>query len=289
VPAQSEDDLTPVDFNQVSPAYFRTLRIPLLEGRTFDATDGPESPRVAVVSRTLRDRVWPDTEALGRSFSYDGADGDRYTVVGVVEDVKNQVVTESPKPFVYTLLSQGYRGDVNLLVRTAGIAAGSIGQTLRAAVLEADPSLSMRPVVSVADYTAIGLLPQRMAASIASVLGLVALLLSGIGIYGVVALSVAQRTREIGVRMALGAGRTDVVVRVIRRGLATALPGVVAGLVLSVAVARVLRSLLLGVSPVDPPTLGAVCLLLLGTVLLGILVPARKASRTDPMRALRCE
>ena len=265
------------------------MRIPLVEGRLFDANDRAESPKVAVVNRTFRDRVWPGESVLGKTFLYEDPGGDRYTIVGVVENVKNQVVTEADKPFVYTLLNQNYRPDVNILVRSGGAGVGSIGGSLRAAVLEVDPTLSMGPIVSVADYTALGLLPQRLAASVASALGALALLLSGIGIYGVVAFTVARKTREIGIRMALGARRRDVLAGVVRGALGLALPGLGVGLVLAIAFATVIRSQLLGVSPADPLTLIGVSALLLCVVLAGSLVPARRASRTDPIQALRSD
>ena len=285
----AENPFTSVDFNQVSSGYFETLRIPLVEGRLFDANDRAESPKVAVVNRTFRDRVWPGESVLGKTFLYEDPGGDRYTIVGVVENVKNQVVTEADKPFVYTLLNQNYRPDVNILVRSGGAGVGSIGGSLRAAVLEVDPTLSMGPIVSVADYTALGLLPQRLAASVASALGALALLLSGIGIYGVVAFTVARKTREIGIRMALGARRRDVLAGVVRGALGLALPGLGVGLVLAIAFATVIRSQLLGVSPADPLTLIGVSALLLCVVLAGSLVPARRASRTDPIQALRSD
>ena len=160
---------------------------------------------------------------------------------------------------------------------------------LRGAVLELDPNMSLEPIVDFEAYTRIGVLPQLIAAGITSALGLLAILLAGLGVYGVVAFVVTQRTREIGVRMALGAGRASVLRLVVRDGLALALPGEIFGLVAAVGAGYLLRFLLLGLSPVDPLSLVGVGLLLALVVVVASLVPGRRAASIDPMRALRGE
>ena len=279
-----------VDFNFVSPGYFATLRIPVLRGRAFGPDDVQGSEPVAIVSRTFADRVWPGEDVLGRRmrFGSSSADEPMRTIVGVVEDVKNQMITEQAKPFVYVPAFQDYQAAVNVVVRAPG-GIGAVAPMLRRAVLELDGSLSLAPVISLARYTGIGILPQRVAASITSALGLLALLLSGIGIYGVVAVAVQQRTREIGVRMALGAGRRRVLALILRGGLGLALPGLVVGALAALALGRAMRFLLLGLSPVDPVALTGVALALVGIVVLASLVPARRAAAVEPSEALRGE
>ncbi len=279
-----------VDFNFVSPGYFSTLRIPVLRGRVFGAEDVEGSEPVAIVSRTFADRVWPGEDVIGRRmrFGTSNADEPLRTIVGVVEDVKNQMLTEQGKPFVYVPSWQSYRPAVNVVVRAPG-GIGAVAPMLRKAVLELDGSLSLTPVISLERYTGIGILPQRVAASITSALGLLALLLSGVGIYGVVAVAVQQRTREIGVRMALGAGRRRVLGLILRGGLGLALPGLVVGALAALAVGRAMRFMLLGLSPVDPVALAGVAVALLGIVLLASLVPARRAAAVEPSEALRGE
>lgn len=279
-----------VDFNYVSPGYFTTLRIPVLAGRAFSPDDGPGTERVVVVSRTFAEQAWPGEEALGRKVRV-GLGGLREqgaTVIGVVQDVKNQILTEEPKAFVYVPLWQSYRPTTQIVVRARGGLA-TVAPALRSAILEADPSLALTPVLSVARYTSIGILPQRVAAWLTSALGMLALVLAGIGIYGVVAMAVSRRRREIGVRIALGASRGRVLRLVVRGAVMLALPGLALGALGAVAVGRVLRFLLLGLSPVDPTALGGVTILLTSVVLLAAAVPARRAAAVEPTEALRGE
>ena len=245
---------------------------------------------MALVSRAFAERVWPGESPLGRSLRFGTSDEQEplRTVVGVVEDVKNQMITDQAKPFVYVPAWQEYRPYGSVVVRAPGGIA-QIGPVLRQAILDLDPSLSLTPVMSLASYTGIGILPQRVAASITSVLGLLALLLAGIGIYGVVAVAVSQRTREIGVRMALGAGRRRVLALILRGGVSLALPGLILGGLAALGLGRVMRFMLLGLSPVDPVALGSVALALLGVVVLASLVPARRAAAVEPSEALRGE
>lgn len=285
---EGPDGRVGIDFNYVSPGYFAALGIPLLQGRDFDEAEGEGAEPVVVVSRTFAQRVWPGEDPLGRRVRVlmGGIEQEWRTVVGVVEDVKNQVLTEEAKPFVYVPLWQAYRPSTIIVARAAGGMA-TVAPALRQGVLQQDGSLALTPVVALERYTAIGILPQRVAALLTAGLGLLALLLSGLGIYGVVAMGVAQRTREIGVRMALGAGRGRVLALVLGGGLALAVPGLALGALASVGVGHALRFLLLGMSPADPVALGAVALALLGTVALASLVPARKAASVEPAEALR--
>lgn len=284
-----EDDRLATDFNRVSDAYFETLGIPILRGRSFGPADGPDAPRAAIVSERFGAEAWPGEEALGRTFQLRHVDGQvTYEIVGIVKDTKNQLITESPKPFMYLSLRQTYAPGVQVVVRT-NPGAGSASARLREALSAADPNMSVGGVASLETYTALGVLPQRLAAGITGALGLVALLLSGLGIYGVVSYAVGRQQREIGIRMALGADRRGVTMRFVRGGLLMALPGIVIGMVVSVAIGQVLQALLLDLSPRDPVAFGAVGVVLLSVVLLATWIPARRAARVDPAESLRQE
>lgn len=282
-----------IEFNQVSTGYFEALGIPVLRGRAFDDGDGADAPRVVVVSEGFARAAWPDAPALGRTVSLGvRSDGGReeqvWEVVGVVPDVKNQVVTEVPEPFVYFPLAQRYASLTQVVVRT-DVDGGEASRRLREAILALDPALSLGPVTSLGRYTGVGILPQRIAAGLTTALAALALLLSGLGLYGVVSFSVARERREIGIRMALGADRGSVVRRVLAGGLRLALPGVVVGGAAALLVGRALRALLLDLTPYDPLALGTVAALLLSVVLLATWVPARRAARVDPVDSLRAE
>lgn len=277
-----------VDFNYVTPGYFRTMEIPVLRGRAFQDGDGRDAQRVALVSRTAAREIWAGEEALGQRVRFGSTDGPWVTVVGVVEDVKNQMLTESPKPFVYLPLAQAYDPAVNVLVRIDGDRT-KVAPMLRQAILEEDPSLSLGSVQPVARITSLGTLPQRIAASLSGGLGLLALLLSALGLYGVVAFMVAQSTREIGVRIALGASQLQVLRTVLVDAFRLALPGLLVGGGLALGLARLMRNFLLGVSPLDPSAYLAVLAVLGATIFLAAVVPARRASRIHPVEALRNE
>lgn len=279
-----------VDYNRVSDGYFETLSVPLLAGRGFTPQDREGTEPVVVVSESFARRAWPGEDALGRTLVLGTVEPDepRYTVVGVVADTKNQVVTEAPKPFLYLPLRQSYEAAFQVVVRTSLAPTRAI-DGLREALEEADPMASRGAIGRLDEYTALGTLPQRIAAGLTSALGLLALLLSGLGIYGVVSFAVARQTREIGVRMALGADGRTIVGRVLRGGMMLALPGLLLGGVASVALGGLLRSLLLDLSPHDPVALGAVSVLLLGVVMLAAGIPAARAARVDPAESLRSE
>ena len=286
--ATDERDFIGVDFATVSPGYFETLGIRQLRGRDFTFDDRAGAPGVAIVSRTFVDRAWPGEDPIGRRFRFGRRDGPFLTIVGVVDDIKNQVITETPDPFVYLPVTQEYTGALNLLAR--GSAPGAaMPELLRREIMAVDPDLSLTPVISVERYTAIGTLPQRLAAMLASALATLALLLSGLGIYGVVAYAVTLRAREIGIRMAVGADRTAVLRMIVKGGLALALPGLLIGAPLAIGLAFALRGFILGVAPLDPVALAAVIALMLGVITIASLAPARRASRVQPAETLRSQ
>jgi ABC-type antimicrobial peptide transport system permease subunit len=205
----------------------------------------------------------------------------------VAADVKNVSLTETVQPMLYLPVAQNYAPDLRLLAGSA--AGGGFAARLREVVLQLDPGLALTPVQSLTAYTAIGLLPQRLASSVSTLLGLLAVLLSALGIYGVIAHMVAQQTREIGVRMALGAQPRDVIRLVLRRMLRLTGPGLAAGIVLGVAMAFAVRGFLLGVAPVDPVAFVLAPLLLLGIGVLAAWQPARRAAAVQPGQALRSD
>jgi len=253
---------------------------------TFEVADGPP---VAVVSERFAEEAWPGEDPLGRTFHLGrSTDGPAIEVVGVVDDVKNQIVTEAPKPFVYFPITQRYNADIQLAVRTSADRDLALAG-IRAALVAADPQMSRGPIVPLEEYTSLGLLPQRIAAGLTTGLALLALLLSAIGIYGVISFAVGAQRREIGIRLALGADGPAVVRGLVRRGLVMVGPGVVIGGALSIGVGHVVRGLLLDLSPYDPIALGAVGALLMTVVLLASWIPARGAAGVDPAESLREE
>jgi predicted permease len=274
------------DFNVVSPGYFTALAIRRLAGRDFDEGDGPQAAPVAIVSRTLAQRAWPGEDPVGKSIRWGSEAAPARTVVGVVADVKNQTLTETTAPMVYLPYAQEWRPQVNVIARGSATSAG-LPALLQREVRTLDRQLALEPTLSLEEYTAIGILPQRVAAVISTALGLLALVLSTIGVYAVVAQVVAGRTREMGVRLALGASPRDVLALVVRGELASVVPGMALGLVLAVAATQVLKSLLLGLDPIDPIAFIGVTALLVITVTLASLSPALKAARTEPVQALR--
>jgi predicted permease len=275
-------------FNVVSDGYFETMRIAIRRGRAFGVQDRAGAAPVAIVSRALAEQAWQGQEPIGKRLRFSAQDAPLLTVVGVAEDVKDRSLMDARAPMVYLPHAQNYRPGATLLVRSrAGMPA--LPESVREAIRGVDPNLSLTPLQSVEDYTALGLLPQRIGAMVTVALGLLALLLSALGVYGVIAHTVAQQTREIGVRMALGARQSDVIALVLRRGLRLALPGLLFGAAAGVALAFLIRGFVLGVAPLDPLAIAGALSALTAVVIVATLVPARKASGLEPARVLRSE
>lgn len=285
-------DGTPVRFGEVDAGYFEVMRTPIVEGRGFTAADDERAPPVAVVNQAFVRRYWPATApagALGRTFRRGGA---TVTVVGVARDAKYASIGEPLRPFVYFAIAQaaapGRADHAELLVRTSGPPA-RLAPAIRAAVRALDPALPAPTVTTLGAETGGVLLPQRVAALVTAVLGLVGLLLAAVGLYGIVAYLVGQRTREIGVRLALGARRRDVLRLVLGDGMRPVAAGMAAGLVLAVGATRLLTAFLFGVSPLDAVTFAGGAAVLAAVALAASYLPARRAAATDPVRALRAE
>jgi predicted permease len=272
------------------PGFFAAIGTPLLVGRDFTAGDSAGAPRVAVVNEAFGRRYWPGASAIGRQFGMDDAGGPLVTVVGVARDAKYRDLAEPLQPFLYLPITQSYEGSATIVVRAdAGDPLALVPQ-VRRAVAALDPQL---PVSDVRTMDALlkgrALLLPRFAATLAGAFGLLALALAIVGLAGVVAYTVGLRTREIGIRLALGATPGTVVGESLRDGASLAGIGIAAGLVLAVAFARLLRSLLYRVGPADPLTFGAIALALAVTAALASWLPARRAARVDPVEALRSE
>jgi predicted permease len=277
-----------VQVNPVSPGYLDTLGIPLVRGRDFTAADGPGAPLVAVVNETMAQRFWPGEEAVGKRFTFFG-DNAFTTVIGIARDSKYNAVEEGPTPFIYEPIRQNYSPAAALHVRTAGDAAG-LSSAVRGAVLEIDPTLSVFNVRTLEDQVAVSLAPQQINVVVLVAFGVMALLLGAIGLYGVASYGVAQRTREIGVRMALGARRSTVLALVLGQASLVVGAGIAIGLVAALALASLVPPTLLpNTSPRDPLTLAAACALLAFVALIATYFPARRATRIDPLKALRAE
>jgi putative ABC transport system permease protein len=273
--------------NLVAPDYFAAMRIPLVGGRDFTGRDDATAPMVAIVNEEFVRRYFAARPAVGAKFA---ASGVAYTIVGVVRTTKYHALSETPQPYVYLSLWQRFTANtgVALHVRTTGDPLGAAA-ALRGALQAIDPQMPPPLLVTMADYIDASYFVNRTAAALMAVLGALALALSSLGLYSLLAFSVASRRQELGVRVALGAAAGDIVRLVVGEGARMAAAGVGAGCVLAFAGTRALRSLLFGVSPVDASTI-AVAAALLGLVALAAsYVPARSAARTDPMAALRTE
>lgn len=281
---QQGDDLSMLS-NVVSPDYFRTLRIRVVAGREFEDRDDETSTAVVVVNHTMAERFWGNADAaIGKRISV--ADGEWRTVVGVVADVKYSRVDEQPRPYVYLPFLQSYRG--GMILHTRGQAAvGELVDQARAAVAALDADLPILDARSLADATSGALIFFRLMASMLFVFGVAGMALAAMGTYGLVSYTVTQSTREIGIRMALGASGGSVIRVFLARGLRLGAAGAALGLVAALGASRLLGSLLFGVSTTDLGSFGRAAAIVLAGVALATIVPAWRAARTDPLRALR--
>ena len=273
--------------SRISPGYLEAMGVRLLRGRDFSQHDDEKAPRVAIVNETFARGFWPGQDAIGKRFRLGSALSPLTEVVGVVEDGKYASLAESPQPYVCRPVDQAYAGATSLIVRTASDPQASLA-ALRQEVQGLDPGMPLSARL-LTDKMALPLLPARVAAAVLGGFGLLALALAAIGIYGVMSCAVAARTREIGIRMALGADAGDVLGHTLRQGIVLALAGVVIGAAAALALTRLMRSLLFGVSTSDPSIYLGVSALLLAAALLACYVPARRATQVDPVIALRCE
>jgi putative ABC transport system permease protein len=276
----------------VRPDYFRTMNIPLRAGRDFDSHDTLQSTPVVIVNETLARKYFPNQNPLGRhinpAFSVDERGILWREIVGVVGDVHHASLREESGPEAYVVQAQAPWRTTNVVARTSGDPRALI-PAVRREVGALDPTLPVYAARTLEEYLATSLAQPRFGAMLLAVFAVVALALTLLGLYGVMAYTVTQRTREIGVRIALGARTADVLGLVLGDGGRLALVGVAVGLALALAGAQVIRSLLIGVGPADVATLGGVAALLAAIALAASYLPARRAARVDPAVALRSE
>ncbi|MDX1385464.1 MAG: FtsX-like permease family protein, partial [Thermoanaerobaculia bacterium] len=272
----------------VAPGYFATMRQPVVRGRTFAASDRPDAPAVAIVNRTFAERWWPGEEAVGRRVRLGGEASAWATIVGVVADSKTFFASEATRPVVFVPMSQQPRRSPFLVVRTEGDPHAAY-PTVRDQMSALDPAIPLSEVRSMQEVVDGSMLPWRGTTQGLLLLAALALALALIGIYGIVASAAGSRLAEIGVRRAMGARGADVLRLVLGRSVALVAAGLAAGLAVGVALNQLLSGLLFGVEAHDPWTYAAVALLLLLAAALAALLPAWKAVRIDPIRALRYE
>ena len=276
--------------NAVSPGYFETMRIPILRGRDFDDGDREETQHVAIINEEMARHYWPSQDALGRHFIRNGKVNHPLEVVGVAKNNYVNLMSTAAQPFFYIPLSQDYVSIETLQVRTTQAPEAMIAP-LQKEIASLAPGLPIFNVETMTQglYTLPGLLIFRVGAGLTASLGLLGLALAVVGVYGVVSYVTTQRIHEIGIRMALGAQKSDILHNVFRQGFKVVAVGVGAGLVAAFAAARLVRNFLVGVGATDPLTYAAVSCLLILVALLACWVPARRATRVDPLVALRYE
>jgi predicted permease len=276
----------------VEQDYFKAMNIPLVSGRAFSEADKEDSTKVVIVNETLARRFFPGEDpaqgAIGRRISFQSDTGPWLEIAGVARDGKYWTLGEAPQLFVYSPLSQSYSQTATLVVRSEGDPR-SLANSIRAEVAQLDPALPLFDVKTMEEHMGVSLFPARVAASLLGGFGLLALLLAAMGVYGVVSYSVAQRTREIGIRLALGARARDVLRLVAGRGMLLVGAGLAAGLAVALMLTHFMEGVLYGVSATDALTFTLVVLTLAAVALLACLVPARRATKVDPMVALRHE
>jgi len=280
-----------ISWMQVYPNSFATLGLPLLVGRDFNSQDNHESPAVAVINESMARHFFGSANPVGRHFGFAfPARKDAIEIVGVVKDAKYRSLREPGRPLFYLPFAQAPtgRGQMTLIVRTAG-APAPVAAALWREARALDATMPMFEVGALAAQLDVALAGERLLARLSSVFGLLALALACIGLYGVLAYDVAQHTQEIGVRMALGAQRGDVLRLVVKQGISLALVGVGIGLLASFGLTRLVSGLLFGVSATDPLTFITIAMLLMFVAALACWIPARRATKVDPMIALRCE
>ena len=291
-PAERGDNAPTAMNASAGPGYFKTMGTPIVQGREFTEQDEEKSERVAVVNETFVRRLMPElqstAEAVGKRFSFHGPEGPFRRIVGVAVAGKYFNIAEDPRPFIWTPMTQDYQSSGILVARTKGNPE-TLFAPVRAQVQSLDANLPLYDVKTLTEHMKFALFPAKVAATVLGVFGLVALLLSAIGVYGITSYAVAQRTHEIGIRLALGAQLGDVLRLVLSHGLKLTIIGAAIGLFGAYLATRAITSVLYGVSATDPLTFGVVSVLLIGVALIACYVPARRATKVEPLVALRNE
>lgn len=287
-PPPDPERMPDAQFRIATPGYFGAMGMRLLAGRVFTAQDRADAPRVAVITDAMARRFWPDEDAVGKQFRPQSFGEPLVTIAGVIADVHHFGLDQEPRPEYYLPHAQLHARTMVVVARTAGeplVLAGALREQVRSL----DPQLPVAEITTMEQLVGRSVALPRLYLSLFSVFAAVALLLAAIGIYGVTAFSVTRRTREIGVRVALGARSADVLRMIVRQAMTLALIGLGIGLIAALLLSRALSSLLYDLSPTDPLTFAGVALLLAMVALISAYLPARRAARVDPMVALRAE
>jgi putative ABC transport system permease protein len=287
-PRPNDNELPQTNYSAVSPGYFKAMRIPLIAGRAFSEHDTLDAPRVAIVSQTLAQRYFPSGDAIGKRINVQTGPESYREIVGIVGDVKQNGLTKETKPHAYEPFAQAPNQFMTLIVRSTTDPA-SLVPAIRSKVLALDSELPLQRVTPLDRMLANSIRQQRFTSIVLSVFAGVALLLAAAGLYGVISYSVAQRTQELGIRVALGAQVKDVMRLVLRQGMTYVVAGEVIGIIGAFALTRLLSGLLFGVTPTDAVTFVAVTVVLTVVALLACYIPARRATKVDPLVALRYE
>jgi predicted permease len=274
--------------SRVSPGYLQAMGTRLLRGRDFLEQDDESATRVAIINEAFARRFWPGEDPLGKRFSMGGPESPKLQVIGVTEDGKYAGLNEDGRPFFYRSLWQSYSGSTSVVVRAATDPQKLVA-SVRGEVNRLDPNMPIAAARTLVERMSLPLFPARVAAWVLGSFGLLALGLSAIGIYGVMSYSVSKRKREMGIRMALGAQRADVLKLILGQGMTLVLIGVAVGLIASFALTRLIQGVLFGISATDPPTFAAIAVLLTAVALVACYLPARRATKVEPMVALRYE
>jgi predicted permease len=283
-PAPTED--MRFNYETIGPYYFQAMRIPLVRGRDIDERDHEDTQRVVIINETMAQRYWPGGDPIGGRVKI--GKGEWLTIVGIAKDVKNRSLSEAPQPFFYLPLLQDYRSNMILVARTA-VEPETMIKAVEGEVAGLDPGIPVLDAETMQEHIGLSLYRQRMAATLLSLFGALALALSAIGLYGVMTHSVSRRTRELGIRIAVGATHSDVRMLVLKQALILCTIGITVGLIAALGATRFLSHLLYGVGPADPLTFASVPFLLLGVALAAAYLPARRALKIDPLRALRID
>ena len=277
-----------VERSRVTPNYFHLLGIPLLRGRLFNESDNDTAPQVAVVNEAFAKSFWPNDDPLGKRFKAAKPDAPWITIVGVIANARTQSLAQADVPQIYLDIYQTGAKHLAIFIR-GHLERTAIPDQVREHVQSVDPTLPVFGAQTLNETVAASLSQRRFSMEMVGLFALTALLLAGLGIYGVISYLVSERTHEIGIRVALGASRSNILRMVLRQGLGLAIMGAAVGLVCAQIVSHLMASLLYGVRPTDPLTFAGVALLLIGVALLACYLPARRAMKVDPIQALRVE
>ncbi|MEO7134737.1 MAG: FtsX-like permease family protein, partial [Vicinamibacterales bacterium] len=277
------------DWDVVSPGYFATIEMPIVEGRPFGAVDREGAPWVAVVNETFARQAWPGQSALGRTVmqGLDGNEERALQIVGVARDAKYRYISSANAPFIYVPMAQQPQPSIEFYVRHSP--GRDIAKEIRTAMAQVEPNVPVVMLQSFDDAAAIGLLPQKLAAWIAGGVGTIGIFLAALGLYGLMAFLVAQRTREIAIRMVLGASNGDMRAMILKQAGTLGAVGTLIGLALAAAIGTLAQSMLVGVEPIDPIAFGTTALLFVIVLAIAAWTPATRAAATDPATALRSE